>query len=115
MEIFGYKIEKASKPKVPVTPVGIVGMKTSSGYVQEEFLDDLQWPDAGRIYQEMSSNDDMVDGFSGAFSYFRPKIGHFDPPTITRASNRVVDRGEPRVAVRSSGSGSYWHKSMSGR
>ena len=61
------------------------------------------------------SNDDMVDGFSGAFSYFRPKIGHFDPPTITRAGNRVVDRGEPRVAVRSSGSGSYWHKSMSGR
>lgn len=62
MEIFGYKIEKASKPKVPTTPVGIVGMKTSSGYVQEEFLDDLQWPDAGRIYQEMSSNDAVVGG-----------------------------------------------------
>lgn len=62
MEIFGYKIEKAAKPKVPTTPVGIVGMNTSSGYVREEFLDELQWPDAGKVYQEMSSNDAVVGG-----------------------------------------------------
>ena len=62
MEIFGYKIEKASTPKAPTTPVGIVGMKTSSGAVQEEFLDELQWPDAGKVYQEMSSNDAVVGG-----------------------------------------------------
>lgn len=62
MEIFGYKIEKATKPKVPTSPVGIVGMNTSSGYVREEFLDELQWPDAGKVYQEMSSNDAVVGG-----------------------------------------------------
>lgn len=62
MEIFGYKIEKAAKPKVPTSPVGIVGMNTSSGYVREEFLDELQWPDAGKVYQEMSSNDAVVGG-----------------------------------------------------
>lgn len=62
MEIFGYTIKKAAKPKVPTTPVGIVGMNTSSGYVREEFLDELQWPDAGKVYQEMSSNDAVVGG-----------------------------------------------------
>ena len=61
------------------------------------------------------SNDDMVDGFSGAFSFFRPKMGKFDPPSVRRMERAVVDRGEPRISVRSSGSGSYWHKSMSGR
>lgn len=62
MEIFGYKIEKANKVKAQTTPVGIIGMKTSSGTVAEEFLDELQWPDAGKVYQEMSSNDAVVGG-----------------------------------------------------
>lgn len=62
MEIFGYKIEKASKLKAPTAPVGIIGMKTESGRVNEEFLDSLQWPDAGKVYQEMSSNDAVVGG-----------------------------------------------------
>lgn len=60
------------------------------------------------------SNDDIVDGFSGAFAHFKPKLGKFDPPT-RRPTARVIDRGEPRVAVRSSGGGSYWHTNMSGR
>lgn len=57
------EIKKASgKQKVPETPLGIIGLKTSSGKITEEFLDDLQWPDAGKIYQEMSSNDAVVGG-----------------------------------------------------
>lgn len=57
------EVKKASgKQKVPETPLGIIGLKTSSGKITEEFLDDLQWPDAGRIYQEMASNDAVVGG-----------------------------------------------------
>ena len=60
MNIFGYEVKKAAAPKAPTKSVGIVGLKTSSGKVNEEFLDTLQWPDAGRVYQEMSSNDAIV-------------------------------------------------------
>lgn len=68
MDLFGLHIErktevaKASTPKAKQNPVGIIGMKTSSGKVVEEFLDELQWPDAGKIYQEMASNDAVVGG-----------------------------------------------------
>ena len=65
MEIFGYRIEridKANTPKPNATPVGVIGLKTSSGKIEEEFLDDLQWPDAGRVYQEMQYNDAVVGG-----------------------------------------------------
>lgn len=57
------EVKKASgKQKVPQVPVGVIGLKTSSGKITEEFLDDLQWPDAGRIFQEMASNDAVVGG-----------------------------------------------------
>ena len=62
MKLFGYEVTKAAKPKMPTTPVGVIGLKTSSGKITEEFLDDLQWPDAGKIYQEMASNDAVVGG-----------------------------------------------------
>ena len=53
---------KANKLKAQMAPVGVGGLKISSGAVGEEFLDELQWPDAGRVYQEMSSNDAVVGG-----------------------------------------------------
>lgn len=63
MQLFGYEIKKASaKPKVKETPMGFVGLKTASGKVEEEFLYELQWPDAGKVYQEMMSNDAVVGG-----------------------------------------------------
>lgn len=62
MRLFGYEITKAQKPKVPMNQVGVIGLKTSSGKIEEEFLDNLQWPDAGRVYQEMASNDAVVGG-----------------------------------------------------
>lgn len=60
-------------------------------------------------------NDDMVDGFSGAFNYFKPGIYSMTPPDRREYSRRDTDRGEPRVQVRSTQRGSYWHRSMSGR
>lgn len=60
-------------------------------------------------------NDDLVDGFSGAFAYFKPMYTNFSPPTTVRVVRRQTDRGEPNVAVRTGSYGSYWHKNMSGR
>lgn len=65
MKLFKHKaesIEKASKPKAKTSPLGIVGLRTASGKIEEEFLDDLRWPEAGKVYQEMASNDAVVGG-----------------------------------------------------
>lgn len=40
--------------------LGNTGLKNSGGMVYEEFLPRLQWPRAGAIYHEMSSNDPVV-------------------------------------------------------
>lgn len=67
MKLFGYNIskevqvEKATE-KVPQKALGMVGIKFSSGFIQEEFLQTLQWPQAGKVYQEMASNDAIVGG-----------------------------------------------------
>lgn len=67
MELFGYKISKTSKiskaagkDKMKDKAVGFVGMKQASGVMEEEFLRELRWPDAGKVYQEMASNDAVV-------------------------------------------------------
>lgn len=62
MKILGYEIKKASTPKAATKPIGVIGLKTSSGKVDEEFLEVLKWPDAGKVYQEMASNDAVVGG-----------------------------------------------------
>lgn len=70
MKIFGYSIEKKRPPvvvekakeKVPQKAVGFIGLKTSSGFIEEEFLRELRWPQAGKVYQEMSSNDAVIGG-----------------------------------------------------
>lgn len=66
MKILGYEIHKAkpaddtSRHNIKNNPVGIVGMRESSGIIEEEFIRDLRWPQAGAIYQEMASNDAIV-------------------------------------------------------
>lgn len=40
--------------------IGRSGLRTSGGYVYEEFIHKLRWPYAGEIYQEMSSNDPVI-------------------------------------------------------
>ena len=74
MKIFGYDviksvgreaavdIEKAKAAKPKNTAMGLIGLRTSSGLVEEEFINTLRWPQAGKIYQEMASNDAVVGG-----------------------------------------------------
>lgn len=40
--------------------LGTTGLRRSGPYVYEEFLPELRWPRAGRIYQEMSDNDAVI-------------------------------------------------------
>lgn len=65
------------------------------------------------------AHDDMVDGFSGAFAYFKPRIGNLaPPPAYAKADNiRYVeeddyeDESNPRPMYGCGGS--YWHRGMS--
>lgn len=62
------------------------------------------------------AHDDIVDGFSGAFAYFKPKIGNLAPPDV-RVKPRV-SQNEPsrRSRLITPGlRGSYWLQNMSGR
>lgn len=52
-------MEKARRP-ASVKQLGIVGLRQSAGYVYEEFLPELRWPKAGKIYQQMADNDPVV-------------------------------------------------------
>lgn len=45
---------------VAFNEIGNTGLKNSGGMVYEEFLPKLQWPRAGAVYHEMSSNDPVV-------------------------------------------------------
>lgn len=40
--------------------LGVSGLKRYGPYVYEEFLPELRWPRAGRIYQEMADNDAVI-------------------------------------------------------
>lgn len=44
----------------PLKHLGIVGLRQNSGSVYEEFLPELRWPRAGKIYQQMADNDPVV-------------------------------------------------------
>lgn len=40
--------------------LGVSGLRRQGPYVYEEFLPELRWPHAGKIYQEMSDNDPVI-------------------------------------------------------
>jgi hypothetical protein len=50
----------ANIPRHISKPVGVHGLRRYGGYVYEEFLPELRWPMAAKIYQEMADNDPVV-------------------------------------------------------
>jgi hypothetical protein len=40
--------------------LGVTGLRRYGPYVYEEFLPELRWPAAGRVYQEMADNDAVI-------------------------------------------------------
>lgn len=55
-------VQKSQAPKPNMKARGVPGLPYSSGYITDEFIRDLRWPRAGKIYQEMSYNDPVVGG-----------------------------------------------------
>lgn len=78
-------VEKISThPPVRTRQIGIVGLRQSAGYVYEDFLPELRWPNAGRIYQQMADNDPVV----GAILYLAEMLirgaeWHVQPATVS--------------------------------
>lgn len=54
----------------PLKHLGIVGLRQNSGAIYEEFLPELRWPRAGKIYQQMADNDPVV----GAILYLAEEL-----------------------------------------
>lgn len=52
-------MQNGKKP-VNFKQLGTTGLKRYGPYVYEEFLPELRWPYAGKVYQEMSDNDPVI-------------------------------------------------------
>jgi len=66
--------------------IGTTGLRRFGGYVYEEFLPQLRWPRASKIYQEMESNDPVI----GAILYVCEQL-------IRRASWRIEAGGSKPI------------------
>lgn len=53
-------IDKSRRSTGSTKQLGIVGLRQNAGYVFEEFLPELRWPRAGKVYQQMADNDPVV-------------------------------------------------------
>jgi len=49
-----------NQKKVTLRQLGSTGLKRQGGYIYEEFLPELRWPRAGKVYKEMSDNDPTI-------------------------------------------------------
>lgn len=77
----------AASKQVNYKQLGVSGLRRTSGYVTEEFLPNLRWPWAGKIYQEMSSNDPTI----GAILYLAEMLIRGTTWTVKAASNEKAD------------------------
>lgn len=51
----------ANKPTVGnYKQLGVSGLRRYGPYIYEEFLNELRWPGAGKVYQEMADNDAVI-------------------------------------------------------
>lgn len=78
----------SAHPPVRTKQLGIVGLKQSAGYVDEEFLPELRWPRAGKIYQQMADNDPVV----GAILYLAEMLIRGAEWRVDAASSSDEDR-----------------------
>lgn len=67
--------------------LGTTGLKRYGSYVYEEFLPELRWPRAGKIYQEMSDNDPVI----GAILYLAEMLIRGTSWEVSPASTSKVD------------------------
>lgn len=79
-------LEKARRPST-TGQLGIVGLRQSAGYVYEEFLPELRWPKAGKVYQQMADNDPVV----GAILYLAEMLIRGADWNVEAASESAED------------------------
>lgn len=100
------KFERA-RPAAAAAQVGSVFISNRCRNITDFYAQAAAFPNG--------ANDDMIDGFSGAFAYFKPCSGRVAPPTTT-AATAVNPRVRQRTVDPVIGhNGSYWHTSMSNR
>lgn len=80
--------KRSTHPSVRTKQVGIVGLRQSAGYVFEEFLPELRWPNAGKVYQQMADNDPVV----GAILYLAEMLIRGAEWHVQPASSSEVDQ-----------------------
>lgn len=68
--------------------LGTTGLRRYGPYIYEEFLSELRWPGAGRIYQEMSDNDPVI----GAILYLAEMLIRGTTWDVTTAGDSPVDK-----------------------
>ena len=79
-------MQKGNKP-VNFKQLGTSGLRRYGPYVYEEFLPELRWPYAGKIYQEMSDNDPVI----GAILYLAEMLIRGTSWGVSPASTSKVD------------------------
>lgn len=75
------------KKVVNFKQLGTSGLRRYGPYVYEEFLPELRWPYAGRIYQEMADNDPVI----GAILYLAEMLIRGTTWRVEPASNSPAD------------------------
>ena len=68
--------------------LGSTGLRRYGPYVYEEFLPELRWPYAGKIYQEMSDNDPVI----GAILYLAEMLIRGTTWSVEPASQSEADK-----------------------
>ena len=76
------------KKTVNFKQLGTTGLRRYGPYVYEEFLPELRWPYAGRIYQEMADNDPVI----GAILYLAEMLIRGTTWRVEPASNKPADK-----------------------
>lgn len=79
-------MQKEGKP-VNYKQIGTTGLKRYGPYVYEEFLPELRWPHAGKVYQEMSDNDPVI----GAILYLAEMLIRGTTWSVEPASTSDAD------------------------
>lgn len=76
-----------NKKVVNFKQIGTSGLRRQGPYVYEEFLPELRWPWAGKIFQEMSSNDPVI----GSILYLAEMLIRGTSWSVTPASQSKED------------------------
>lgn len=79
-------MQNGKKP-VNFKQLGTTGLKRYGPYVYEEFLPELRWPYAGKVYQEMADNDPVI----GAILYLAEMLIRGTTWTVEPASTSAED------------------------